>query len=127
MESLFGEETPGLLPEEHVDILFDGPHDHERWDVRWRHGKVAVERFTYEPTIVDDSSALKIQADAKSATTQTRELYVILSIKRGDNVSPMRRRYEFRRGDVAAVAVYVEKYQEAVSQLAERGWQPTGP
>ena len=49
MESLFGEEAPGLLPEEHADVLFDGPHDHERWDVRWRHEQVAIEEFTYEP------------------------------------------------------------------------------
>ena len=126
MESLFGEEAPGLLPEEHADVLFDGPHDHEGWDVRWRHGQVAVEEFTYEPPTPEAAaSGPQASAGSQPATNRAQELYVIIVVKRGKSVSPMRMRYEFREGDVAAVVIYTEAHQGAVSQLADIGWRPT--
>ena len=125
MESLFGEEAPGLLPQEHADVLFDGPHDHERWDVRWRHGEVAVEEFTYEPSAPEAAGAVRPQASTtKPAGTRAHELFVIISVTRGESVSPMRMRYELRSGEVAAIAIYTEAHQEAVSLLAAQGWSP---
>ena len=100
-------------------MLFDRPHDHERWDVRWRHGEVAVEEFTYELSEPEAAGAVPPQASTtKPAVTRAHELFVIISVKRGKSVSPMRMRYEFRKGDVAAVAIYTEARQEAVSLLA---------
>ena len=123
MESLFGEEAPGLLPEEHADVLFDGPHDHERWDVRWWHGEVAVEEFTYELSELEAAGAVLPQASTtKPAVTRAHELFVIMSVKRGKSLSPIRMRCEFRKGDVAAVAIYTEARQGAVSLLAAQGW-----
>ena len=106
-------------------MLFDGPHDHERWDVRWRHREVAVEEFTYEPSAPEAAGAVLPQASTtKPAGTRAHELFVIVSVTRGESVSPMRMRYELRSGDVAAIAIYTEARQEAVSLLAAQGWSP---
>jgi NhaP-type Na+/H+ or K+/H+ antiporter len=121
MESLFGEEAPGLLPEAHADVLFDGPHDHERWDVRWRHDQVSVENFTYCPS---KQKAFVAPAPMKSTDTHVSELYVIVSIRQGKSVLPMRMHYEFQKGDIAAIAIYTEARQEAISLLVTLGWKP---
>lgn len=125
-ESLFGEQAPSLLPEENAEVLFDGPHDHERWDVRWRHGQVVVEPFVFQPE-TESTKSKKGEAtsdEAKKATSQSRELCVIVSVRRGSRVSPMRRGYAFRPGDVAAVAIYTQERDAAVALLAAQGWLP---
>ena len=115
VESLFGEQSPSLLPPEDADVLFDGPHDHERWDVRWRHQQVVVEAFEYKPT---DGAPRPSPAAARS-----RELFAIVTLTRGRRVSPMRKGYAFRAGDVAAVAIHAPDRTEAVETLARSGWR----
>ena len=126
MESLFGEQTQSLLPAENADVLFDGPHDHERWDVRWRHGQVAVESFVFQPDAESGVIGDTLE-EVKTATSRSRELCVIVSVKRGSRVSPMRRGYTFRPGDIAAVAVHTAERDAAVELLAAEGWVPIAP
>ena len=125
-ESLFGEQTPSLLPAGNADVLFDGPHDHERWDVRWRHGQVDVESFVFQPDAESGVIGDTLE-EVKSATSRSRELCVIVSVKRGSRVSPMRRGYRFRPGDIAAVAVHTAERDAAVELLAAEGWVPIAP
>ena len=121
-ESLFGEQAPSLLPGENADVLFDGPHDHERWDVRWRHGQVAVERFVFQPAGRPARDQPAETDEPKQASSRSRELFVIVSVTRGKRVSPMRMGYTFRPGDIAAVAIYAAEREEAVGLLAAQGW-----
>ena len=114
VESLFGERSPSLLPPEDADVLFDGPHDHERWDVRWRQQQVVVEEFEYNPVDGADQSS--------PAATRSRELFSILTLTRNRRVSPMRVGYVLRAGDVAAVAIHVLDHTEAVETLKLLGW-----
>ena len=102
VESLFGEQSPSLLPLEDADVLFDGPHDHERWDVRWRHQQVVVEAFEYSPA---DGAASQGKDQPSPAAARSRELFAIVTLTRGRRVSPMRMGYVLRAGDVAAVAI----------------------
>ena len=119
VESLFGEQSPSLLPPEDVDVLFDGPHDHERWDVRWRHQQVVVEAFEYSPV---DSVASQ-GTDPPGPASRSRELFAIVTLTRGRRVSPMRMGYELRAGDVAAVAIHAPDHTEAVETLERLGWR----
>ena len=104
LESLFGEQTSSLIPQDDADVLFDGPHDHERWDVRWRHGEVSVSSFVYEGE--GDGGPDASESGRPSSSLRSQELFVILSVTRDGGVSPMRMNYTFQEGDVAAVAVY---------------------
>ncbi|MGH7255338.1 MAG: cation:proton antiporter, partial [Nitrospirales bacterium] len=45
VESLEGQEVPDHVKQHHGEVLFEGPHDLERWDVRFRHDDVVVEQF----------------------------------------------------------------------------------
>jgi hypothetical protein len=106
MESLFGEESPSLLPPENADVLFDGPHDHERWDVRWRHKQVVVETFIYGAPEKDSKGDT---ATAPKAA-RSKELFAIVSVTRGRIVSPMHAAFRFRK-------------EEAIVELQRLGWQ----
>ena len=119
VESLFGEQSPSLLPPEDADVLFDGPHDHERWDVRWRHQQVVVEAFEYGPV---DGTASKGTDQPGPAADRSRELFAIVTLTRGRRVSPMRMGYELRAGDVAAVAIHTPDQAEAIATLERLGW-----
>ena len=121
LESLFGEQTSSLIPEDRADVLFDGPHDHERWDVRWRHEEVSVQSFVYEGE--GDSGLAAGESGRPSSALRSQELFVILSVTRERRVSPMRMNYTFREGDVAAIAVYTPQQEIAMAELDARGWK----
>ena len=128
MESLFGEKTPSLVKQPHADVLFDGPHDHERWDSRWRHDQVVVERFTYGPARRRSSEAtaeLGAPSQPKPPGPRSQERYVILAVTRGARIAPMHMSYTPRQEDVASIALFGPERDEARAALAELGWQPT--
>jgi len=114
MESLFGEGPASHISRGQADILFDGPHDSERWDVRWRHGEVAVEHFGFRPAPATTERRLDRQTECS----------VMLTCGRGKTVRPWRMGDEARPGDIAAVAIYIPAREKAVSELAALGWHP---
>ena len=114
----------GRLPE-HVarhraDVLFDGPHDQERWDVRWRQGEVAVDPFEFHAATKTTTEPPETPAvgDRRSDT------YVILTFQRNRHVAPMARSIALRSGDRAAIALYSRAKEEAIAELASLGWHP---
>jgi len=114
MDSLFGEGPAAHVSRGQADILFDGPHDSERWDVRWRHGEVGVEHFAFHPAPATDE---------RRSARQT-ERCVMLTCGRGKTVRPWRMGDEARSGDISAVAIYIPEREKALSELAALGWQP---
>ena len=127
MESLFGEKTPSLVRQPHADVLFDGPHDHERWDSRWRHDQVAVERVVFRP-VPAAPTAQRPEGpeppEPKPPGPRSQERYVILTVTRGKLTTPMHVGYKLREGDVASAAIFGPERAEALTALAEVGWRP---
>ena len=122
LESLFGEQTSSLIPEDRADVLFDGPHDHERWDARWRHGEVSVHSCVYWGGARLGPLGRRVRPSVVRLRSQ--ELFVFLSVTRDRGVTPMRMNYTFRKGDVAAIAVFTPQLESAMAELDARGWTP---
>jgi len=112
--------APELVEREQAVVLFDGPHDVLRWEVRARHRDVAVERWVYGGTAEPPSS----DEAAEAVPPKGSELYVILAIRRGAEVMPMHADLAPREGDVASVAVYIVEAEAAHLALARGGWSP---
>jgi NhaP-type Na+/H+ or K+/H+ antiporter len=100
-------------------IVFDAPHDVERWDVRGRRGDVRVEHFEYAPP-PDEGE----KAPATTGSGGTTERFVILTVERAGEVWVMDEKWTFRAGDRVAVAIHVPEYDEALRELAAQGWLP---
>lgn len=96
-------------------VLFDGPHDIERWDVRFRRGETSVERWTFagEPEREEGEEAPSVG-----------EMLVILAVQRGAKIAPMHADQSWREKDVATVAVYSGEREEAHAVLRARGFVP---
>ena len=107
-----------LVDQRDARIVFDGPHDVERWDVRARRGELSVERWRYV-----DSGDREIDEEASA----TNETLVILAIERGKETDPMHSEFALRNGDIAIVAVYTPDRSEAHTSLGRRGFAPTDP
>lgn len=123
MDALIGEGPAAYMAPGAADVLFDGPHDGERWDVRWRHGDMQVKWLVYgtRPTpAFPDGDPRPAAPVARGASPQER--YVMLTVSRGKQVSPMRMGFSPRPGDVAAVAFYVAERAQALEVLAGLGW-----
>ena len=112
-------------PPEHVarhraDVLFDGPHDQERWDVRWRQEEVVIDAFEFHAA----TKAAAEPPDTPAAVDRRSDTYVILTIQRNRRVAPMARSITLRSGDRAAIALYSRAKEQALAELASLGWHP---
>jgi NhaP-type Na+/H+ or K+/H+ antiporter len=115
--------APELVEREQIVVLFDGPHDVERWDVRSRHDELEVDYLVYGGEPDQDANA---DADSEP-TPKAGERFVILSIQRGKKVMPMHSGLSLEAGDVAAVAIHREERESAKEVLAAWGWAPSEP
>jgi len=107
--------APELVETQDVAVLFEGPHDIERWDVRCRHGSVEIETWCYvgAPELAEGETPVKVE-----------ERFVVLSVGRGGKVQPMYAELKLLQGDVAAVAVHSVERDEAHETLRAMGWKP---
>ena len=114
LEGLAAGVTAEVVRSQDAEILFETPHDVERWDVRSRHGDMEVThlqmRKLEEGEVADD------EAEAP------KESFLILAIRRGEHTFPMSTTFKLKEGDVAAVAMHVQEREEALRALARRGW-----
>jgi Kef-type K+ transport system membrane component KefB len=118
--------APELVEREQVVVLFDGPHDVERWDVRSRHGELDVEHWVYggEPEVAAGADAGADAETEAEPTPTNREQFVILTIQRGKKVMPMHASLSLVAGDVAAVAIHRDERETAAEILTTQGWTP---
>ena len=134
LNSLPNDKAPDYLERHSADVLFDGPHDLERWDVRWRHGYLRVETFVRAKVEAraesDGGNAASAPApggeDGRGPAAGKGDRFVVLAIRRGRRTLPMTLGHEVRARDVAVVALYEPEREEALAQLAAAGWQPGG-
>ena len=110
--------TPAVVRSQDAEILFEGPHDVERWDVRARNGDLAVEHMRLgrvaEGGVADPDTAASLPSSG--------ERFVILTIRRAERIFLMSLGFKLREGDAAAIAVHVPEREEAQRLLAEMGW-----
>ena len=116
----------GATPPQHVDrhgadVLFDGPHDQERWDVRWRQGQVEIVRAVWTGGGQPEAEAGATRSRAE------RELFVVLTIVRNERTLPASFSLTPREGDTAAIAVFTGSQPEALEAMAAAGWAPIPP
>jgi NhaP-type Na+/H+ or K+/H+ antiporter len=127
MESVEDGHTRPLLQLSGLDVLFDGPHDHARWDVRWRHGDADLELFEYRLDVLPETASADAATDDGHrgvSEEAPQEWYVPLTVKRGARTTPFHLAYQPRQGDIATVALHRPERQEAVDHLRRRGWHP---
>jgi NhaP-type Na+/H+ or K+/H+ antiporter len=109
--------APELVEREEVVVLFDGPHDIERWEVRARHNELEVSHWVFggpKYATFDQAETPELGA--------INERLVVLTIRRGQQVMPMHAGLKLDVGDVAAVAIHIDEREIAESLLEARGW-----
>lgn len=106
-----------LVRSEEARVLFDGPHDVERWDVRARHDQLEIERWKL-------AGAVEAGEDEVGGAPAAGEDLVLLSIQRGSRVNPMYASLVLEEGDIAAVAIYTGERSAAHERLRRMGFIP---
>jgi len=106
-----------LLDRHGIHVLFDGPRDLDRWNVRFRHGLVELARFRFDA--VPPSGELPRAAGS--------DLYLILTLQHAGRVDPMHRDLSPRPGDEATIALLEERRDDVLEALASLGWRPLEP
>ena len=127
MESFEDPHAPRLVRRSGLDVLFDGPHDQARWDVRWRHDDVDVEPFEYRLDVAPGAVTPEtgdVKTSVPEANQDPEDQYVMLTVRRGTRTAPFYLGHAPRQGDIAAVAIHRPARQEAVARLGQLGWHP---
>lgn len=117
VEVLDGDKAPEHVRRNGGDVLFEGPHDQEQWDVRWRHRDVELVPLEYtEPA--------EGAADSGGAGPSTQELYVLLTHARAGKVQAMSLSLgrALVRGDQTLAAIHRRERDAALQLLRDRGW-----
>ena len=126
VESLEGGKIPEHIQRHDAKVLFDGPHDIERWAVRTRHQDLDFETFSYQPPLGSTEQPLEQPfgqpEESTTAAPAPNERYVILAIRRKNSITPMTMSYEIKEGDLASVAIYRPERNQALQNLRKEGW-----
>lgn len=107
-------------------VLFDGPKDVERWNVRFRHGDAEIVELQYRAPAEDSQPSPEDPPDPP-IRAEDPDPYVILGMKRAERVDPMFEQLTATEGDVAVVALYSPARAEALERLSARGFWPALP
>ena len=112
-----------LVRNEEALVLFDGPHDIERWEVRVRHGGVAMTHFEFDPPEGGES-----ETDAEGdEVLPIGERLVMVAYERGGEINAVTNGYEPKQGDRLSVALHIPDQEEALAALEVRGWRALEP
>jgi len=114
VETLGSGMVADLVREDAAEVLFEGEHDVERWEVRGRHGEVALSHFEWQPP---EEEADEVEAPPIG------ERFVMLSFRRGRATEPVTTKYRPKAGDRVAVAIHAPEREQALAALAARGWR----
>jgi NhaP-type Na+/H+ or K+/H+ antiporter len=124
--------TAQLIQRSGLDVLFDGPHDQARWDVRCRHGDIDVESFEFgapaTPTPESDNDADPAAPPAAPPAPPEPDVpdcYALLTRQRRGRAWPFHLGFVPKTGDVSSVALFRPEREAAIAQLARLGWHPT--
>jgi NhaP-type Na+/H+ or K+/H+ antiporter len=98
-------------------IVFEGPHDVERWDVRGRRGDLAIEKFVYTAIEKDEAE------DSTTSSGGLDERFVMLAVEREGATFCVDGKWEFRDGDRVAIALHVPEREETLRALEAKGWR----
>ena len=124
VDSLPAGRLPEQLERAGAEVLFDGPHDQERWDVRLRHGQTSVERFAWRGVPEAAPTDAGAPDQPEGAPADGRDAFVVLAVQRDGRVAPMATGHVARDGDQAAVLLHEPERAAAVAGLARLGWAP---
>ena len=118
VSSSSGDSAPEHVARHRADVLFDGHHDQEQWDVRWRQAEVTTGLFEFRET----QKSAEEQSDAQALVDRRSDTYVILTVQRHRHVAPMARSARLRSGDRSVIALYLRAKEQAIVELAFQGW-----
>jgi Trk K+ transport system NAD-binding subunit len=127
VESLNGQTPPAHVRQADAEVLFEGPHDIERWNVRFRQGAVEMLEVIFTEPPNQSVRADDEPVDPKRIAGQFGELCIFLTIREGKRTVPMRMGYVPKKGDQASVAVHTYENKKALEQLHQQGWIPKPP
>lgn len=122
LEKMASGKIPQHIKKIHADVLFAGPVDSERWDVRWRHNQVRVDYVRYDSPEKIEENKGETGNEPKPGIPANKEQYVFLAIIRGQTVKVMSTSLTLKKGDIAAVAFYDPDFKSALDHIASRGW-----
>ncbi len=127
-----GAVTARILEKQGSDVLFDGPKEVERWNVRFRHGAVRVATFRWagkpEPPEVSDETGGDAEAreprERLGARETASDTFVVLAVAVGDRWTPMHAGLVLRPDVLASVAIHEPDEATALETLRELGFVP---
>jgi NhaP-type Na+/H+ or K+/H+ antiporter len=101
-----------------ASLVFDGPHDVERWDVRSRRGDVEIEQRRYrEPPRESDG-----ETGGALASVGLGERAILIALLRNGEIEPFHSAIVPKKGDEVTVAIHTPEREEAYRALEARGY-----
>lgn len=128
IEEMDDPHTAQLIQRSGLDVLFDGPHDQARWDVRSRHGNIDVASFEFGPPAVTTPESGDQTGPAMTPTPPEPDVpdcYALLTLQQRGRVWPFHLGFVPKPGDVSSVALFRPERGAAIAQLARLGWRLT--
>ena len=127
VDSLDGQGLPAHVSQAKADVLFDGPHDVGRWNVRFRHDGVEMVEVSFAEPPKKPGPVKEKTGESKRPASRVGEPYVILTVRDGKRTLPMRSGYTPKKGDRASVAVHKLDREKALEHLQQQGWILSSP
>ncbi len=101
--------------------LFEVGHDLERWDVRVRQNAADLVYLVYQ---APDNRPPPPAATEDTTSSRSKEMHIMMTVKRGTKVQPMSQKWAPKNGDIAGVLLHKPEREAALASLAAHGWIP---
>jgi hypothetical protein len=96
-------------------------HDLERWDVRVRQNVAELVYLVYQ---APDNPPPAPAAAEDTTVSRSKEMHIMMTVKRGSKVQPMIQKWPPKNGDIAGVLLHKPEREPALASLREQGWIP---
>ncbi len=116
--------TSRILEKQSSHVLFDGPKEVERWNVRFRHGAARIVTFRWRGPPELEPEVAEKSGESLGARDGAADTYVVLAVEEGERWTPMHADRELRPDTLAAVAIHGPDEAKALEALGRLGFVP---
>ncbi|MDP3936513.1 MAG: hypothetical protein Q8R92_00060 [Deltaproteobacteria bacterium] len=105
-------------------VLFGGPRDLGRWNVRFRHNEAPIVYLRFQGEPAKEEAEPAKEGENPALAERKTEDWLLLTLYRDKKTLLVHSATKPQQGDIGAFVLHAATSEQALKSLAETGWEP---